>query len=93
MHFVIAQIRYFHGLEGARAYVQRDEVDLVISAQIRDHLAIKMQARGGCGDSALLAREDALIPARILFRIGALDIRWQRHVTDTFANFKNIVGV
>ena len=72
MHFVIAQIRYFHGLEGACAHMQRDEVDIVILTQIRNHLAIKMQARSGCGDGALLAREDALIPARILLRIDAL---------------------
>ena len=93
MHAVLAQVLAAHRLEGAGAHVQGDAgaADPARGQGVEQGL-VEMQARGGRGHRARLARVHGLVALVVGGAVGALDVRRQRHVADALQALAQRLG-
>ncbi len=77
--------------KGAEADVQRDARDFdALRGERVEHLRREVQAGGGRGHRAALAREDGLVALAIRGRIVATNVGRQRHVADAVEDGEEI---
>lgn len=92
MQTVVFDSIHAYRLKGSQTYMKRDlhTLNIALLNALKD-LRGKVQACSRRGHRATLARIDSLIAIAVGRTIGAIDIRWQRHMSELLNPAKKIL--